>query len=304
MFKSALASGATREVASKKAAKTAWIAGSVLEGGLGGAHASVDVRKEIKGMSEDALKNSDAMKVLMAQGKSFEQARDDIANNAATKAFVLAGVATGAFGGLGDRAIAKIVTKGTSSRLKSAVGGAIGEGLLEEANQSAAQQMAQNYAVQDADPNRSLMKGVANAAAGGAVLGGIMGGGIGAVAHRGGVEPVPAEQTAEEVPQAAAEAPVQDVVPKQPIQVEQPPRKVGPLERALGGEESLNTAIDNEIAAVAADQWLGAPGTVTKISPKADPESVYTVTVEGYENGEVFARDQDGTPMQFNQGIS
>lgn len=304
-FKRALTSGATREVAAKKAATTATIAGGLLEGGFGGAHAAIDVRKEIKGMSADILKNSEAMKALMAEGKTFEQARNQLAEDAATKAFVVAGVGTGIFGGMGDRAIAQVITKGTSSRLKSAVGGAIGEGLLEEAPQSAAQQMAQNYAVQDADPNRSLMKGVANQAAGGAVLGGIMGGGIGAAGHRADVPQVDQHVTetpqAEEVPQAAAEAPVQDVVPEQPIQPEQPPRKVGPLERALGGEESLNTAIDNEIAAVAADQWLGAPGTVTKISPKADPESVYTVTVEGYENGEVFARDQDGTPMQFSQ---
>lgn len=295
-FKRAIASGATREVAAKKAATTATIAGGLLEGSFGGAHASGDVRKEIKGMSADMLKNSDVMKALMAEGKTFDQARNQLAEDAATKAFVLAGVGTGIFGGMGDRALAQIITKGTSGRLKSAARGAVAEGLLEEMPQSALQQMAHNYAVQDADPNRPLSKGVANAAAGGAVLGGIMGGGIGAVAHRGGVEPVPDEQTVEEVPQAAAEAPVQDAVP------EQLPRNVGPLERALGGEESLNTAIDNEIAAVAADQWLGAPGTVTKISPKADPESVYTVTVEGYENGEVFARDQDGTPMQFSQG--
>lgn len=304
-FKRALTSGATREVAAKKAATTATIAGGLLEGGFGGAHAAIDVRKEIKGMSADILKNSEAMKALMAEGKTFEQARNQLAEDAATKAFVVAGVGTGIFGGMGDRAIAQVITKGTSSRLKSAVGGAIGEGLLEEAPQSAAQQMAQNYALQDADPNRSLMKGVANQAAGGAVLGGIMGGGIGAAGHRADVpqvdQPVAETPQAEEVPQAATEAPVQDIVSEQPIQPEQPPRKVGPLERALGGEESLNTAIDNEIAAVAADQWLGAPGTVTKISPKADPESVYTVTVEGYENGEVFARDQDGTPMQFNQ---
>lgn len=298
-FKAALKSGATREVASKKAATTATIAGGILEGSFGGAHAAIDVRKEIKGMSADILKNSEAMKALMAEGKTFEQARNQLADDAATKAFVVAGVGTGIFGGMGDRALAQIITKGTSGRLKSAARGAVAEGLLEEMPQSAAQQMAQNYAVQDADPNRSLMKGVANQAAGGAVLGGVMGGGIGAAGHRADVPQVDQHVTetpqAEEVPQAAAEAPVQDAVP------EQPPRKVGPLERALGGEESLNTAIDNEIAAVAADQWLGAPGTVTKISPKADPESVYTVTVEGYENGEVFARDQDGTPMQFSQ---
>ncbi len=314
-FKRAISSGVSREVAAKKAATTATIAGGLLEGGFGGAHASVDVRKEIKGMSADALKNSEAMKALMAEGKTFEQARDQIADDASTKAFVLAGIGTGIFGGMGDRALAQIITKGTSSRLKSAATGAVAEGLLEEMPQSALQQTAQNYAVQDADPSRPLTKGVANQAVGGAVLGGIMGGGIGAAGHRADIPAAATEQPAEAVPQPA-ETPA-EVVPEQVAQPEQqqPARKVGPIERALGGEQSLDAAIDTEIAAVqeadkqtkgaeskqAGDQWLGEPGTVTQISPKADPESVYTVTVEGYENGEVFARDQDGTPMQFGQ---
>lgn len=304
VFKRALASGATREVAAKKAATTATIAGGLIEGSLGGGHAAVDVRKEINSMSADMLKNSDAMKTLMSEGKTFEEARSQLADDAATKAFVVAGVGTGIFGGMGDRAIANIITKGTSSRLKSAAAGAVAEGIFEEMPQSALQQVGQNYAVQDADPNRSLMKGVANQAAGGAVLGGIMGGGIGAATHR--AEVAQTGQPAEDVPQAGTDAPIetptQGIAPEQPIQTEQqPPRNVGPIERALGGEEGLNAAIDSEIAAVAAEQWLGAPGTVTQISPKADPETTYTVTVEGYENGEVFARDQDGTPMQFGQ---
>lgn len=307
-FTQALKAGATREIAAKKAATTATIAGGLLEGGFGGAHAAVDVRKEINGMSADLLKNSDVMKSLMAEGKSFEQARRQVANDAATKAFVLAGVGTGIFGGMGDRALAKVITEGSKTRLKSAVAGAVGEGLLEEMPQSALQQMGQNYAMQDADPNTPLMKGVANQAAGGAVLGGIMGGGLGAAGHRSSVIEAP-EQAAAADP---AQQPSADVNPAASTDigaaepVAQPVRR-GPIETAMQG--SLDAQVDQELNAIngdqpapsAAEQWLGEPGTVAQITPKQDPESVYTVTVEGYQNGEVFARDQEGSPMQFSQ---
>jgi soluble lytic murein transglycosylase-like protein len=302
-FKKAITTGATREVAAKKAAATATIAGGLIEGGFGGAHAAIDVRKEINSMSEDMLKNSDAMKALIADGKSFEQARNLIAEDAATKAFVLAGIGTGIFGGMGDRAIAKVITEGTKSRFKSAASAAVAEGLLEEMPQSALQQVAQNYAVQEADPNRSLTKGVANQAAGGAVLGSIMGGGLGAAGHRTNIPPQ-IDESIQDDPQAGTDTPTQDIAPEQPIQPEQQPaRRTGPIERAIGGD-NLDAQIEAERNAVQAsqDQWLGEPGTVTQISPKADPNAVYTVTVDGYENGDVFARDQDGTPMQFGQG--
>lgn len=116
------------------------------------------------------------------------------------------------------------------------------------------------------------------------------------------------------------------------VAAEQPARKVGSIERAVGGEQSLDAAIDAELAAVngqpqpdsieqlinqqtgtatnegtttndgiTADQWLGPVGQTVEVSPKEDPDSTYTVKIEGYENGEVFARDQDGTPVQFGQ---
>lgn len=309
-FKAAIKSGATREAASKSAAKTATIAGGLIEGGLGGAGASVAVREQINKLPDDVLLRSDAVRELMAEGKSLKEARKEVAQSASTKAFILAGVGTGVFGGLGDRAIAKIITEGSSSRIKSAFSGAIAEGVFEEMPQSAAQQLAQNYAVQDANPDQKLTQGVANAAAGGAAIGGVMGGGIGAATHRN----APAEQP------AAQETPV-EVAPVEPA------RKVGTLERAMGGEQTLDAAIDAEIAAVTgqpqadsieqlinqqngtftnegtmAEQWLGEPGQVVQVSPKEDPDATYTLTIEGYENGEVFARDSDGTPVQFGQG--
>lgn len=303
-FNTAIKSGATREAASKAAAKTATLAGSFIEGGLGGASSAVEVRKKINELPDNVLQQSDVIKELMNGGMTLAQAKKEVAEKSATKAFVLAGVGTGVFGGLSDRAIAKIITEGSSSRIKSALSGAVAEGVFEEMPQSAASQVAQNYAVQDADPNQRLMQGVANQAAGGLALGATMGGGIGGVTHR-----APQEQQAE-----------------QPEQATPPERKIGAIERAVNDGQDLDAAISAEIEAVTgqdnieqlinqpnatptdegtstatAEQWLGAPGTEVQVSPKEDPNSVYTVRVEGYQNGEVFARDADGTPIQFGQ---
>lgn len=137
-------------------------------------------------------------------------------------------------------------------------------------------------------------------------------------------DPAPAEQQ----PQAQPQEQAANQDPTTPIEVAPaediaPARKVGSIERSVGGEQFLDGAIEAELASlqseqVAADgtitnegtvtnaaptaeQWLGAPGAVAQVSPKEDPDSTYTVTVESYENGEVFARDQDGTPVQFSQ---
>lgn len=309
-FKAALAKGATREIAAKKAATTATIAGGLIEGGLGGAQASVEVRNSINKLSDDVLRRSEAVQELMKNGKSLQEARKEVAESASTKAFVLAGVGTGVFGGVGDRAIAKIVTEGTKGRMKSALSGMVAEGLLEEAPQSALQQLGQNYAMQDANPDQRLWQGVANQAAGGAAIGSVMGAGIGAAGHRN--------------QQADTTAPAEQV---QPEQAAPPPeRKVGAIERAVNDGQALDAAISAELESVTGqdsieqlinqpnatptnegtntattEQWLGAPGTEVQVSPKEDPSSVYTVRVEGYQNGEVFARDSDGTPIQFGQ---
>lgn len=322
-FNTAIKSGATREAASKAAAKTATLAGSFIEGGLGGAHSAVEVRKKINELPDSVLQQSDVIKELMNGGMTLAQAKKEVAEKSATKAFVLAGVGTGVFGGLGDRAIAKIITEGSSSRIKSALSGAVAEGVFEEMPQSAAQQLAQNYAVQDADPNQRLMQGVANQAAGGLAVGAAMGGGIGIATHR-----APQAQQAEQGEQDQAPDAQPDLTEEQ-VQIEQgtaPERKIGAIERAVNDGQDLDASISAEIEAVTgqdnieqlinqpnatptdegtstatAEQWLGAPGTEVQVSPKEDPSSVYTVRVEGYQNGEVFARDADGTPIQFGQ---
>lgn len=294
-YKRALAKGATREAAAKTAAKTAMFAGGILEGGLGGAQASRETREQILKMSPEQLKDSEAMASLIDSGRSFEDARRELADNAASKAFVLAGVTTGMFGGMGDRALAKIIT-GNSGRLKAALAGALGEGLFEEVPQSATQQMSQNYAMQDADPNTPLMKGVANQAAGGLAVGGLMGAGMGAAAPRAGqdVQPVAEVTPAQEVAQTDTKQAVEDAA----VAAAPTPSRddtglsddAGPLERAARGTAQQPDASNGNF-------WAGEPGATIQMQAKGDPQSAMVATVERYESdGGVTVRGEDGTP--------
>lgn len=295
-FKRAIASGASREVAAKAAARTATVAGGILEGGLGGAQSARETREQINQMTPYQLKDSQALKSLMDGGKTFEQARYELAENAASKAFLLAGVGTGIFGGMGDRAMAKIITGNAGGRLKSALTGAIGEGLFEEAPQSALQQMGQNYAMQEADPNTPLMKGVANQVAGGAALGGMMGGGMGLAAPRVSQQQdaTPAEttpvQAAPTDPAAQMQDAATDAAPTPPRDDSGLSDDAGPLERAVRGTADQPTAANGNL-------WAGEPGNAINIQAKGDPSTAMDVTIDRYENdGSVTVRDGTGTP--------
>lgn len=295
-YKRAIASGASREVAAKTAARTATVAGGILEGGLGGAQSARETREQINQMTPDQLKDSQALKSLMDGGKTFEQARSELAENAASKAFLLAGVGTGIFGGMGDRAMAKIITGNAGGRLKSALTGAIGEGLFEEAPQSALQQMGQNYAMQEADPNTPLMKGVANQVAGGATLGGMMGGGMGLAAPRVSQQQdaTPAEttpvQAAPTDPAAQMQDAATDAAPTPPRDDSGLSDDAGPLERAVRGTADQPTAENGNL-------WAGEPGNAINIQAKGDPSTAMDVTIDRYENdGSVTVRDGTGTP--------
>ncbi|AEZ50893.1 multidomain (soluble lytic transglycosylase/helicase/methylase) protein [Burkholderia phage DC1] len=203
------------QAASAAAARTAMISGMLAEGSLGGAQSAREVRDQINELKPEVLASSEAFQQLKAQGMTDEQARTALADDMSTRAFVTAGVATGLFGGMGDRALAKIVTEKVSkSTLKRAFSGAarsaVAEGVLEELPQSALQQVAQNEAVQHADKNVSLGRDVANQALGGLAIGGLQGGGMGAVGgarnlNRGGVPG--GDPVAEAAPQPAAPAP-------------------------------------------------------------------------------------------------
>jgi hypothetical protein len=327
-YRRALASGASREVAAKAAARTATVAGGILEGSLGGAQSSRQVREDILKMKPEQLANSDAMKSLMDGGLSFEQARAQLAENASSQAFMLAGISTGIFGGMGDRALAKIITNRAGGRLKAAMAGAIGEGVFEEMPQSATQQMSQNYAMQQADPNTPLMKGVANQAAGGLAVGGLMGAGMGAAAPRVS-ESNPADQTQEDsgssIPTVKFEdngpppgytgewrdgGPVITITEGNGQSSTEQPQEVkpsGPLGRALQAgvqqttEDVAAQAQQNTAAAEnhTPDEFMGPVGAETMVIPSDDLESAFPAVVQEYRNGNAVVADQNGEILEF-----
>ncbi|MCC4289098.1 LPD38 domain-containing protein [Vreelandella aquamarina] len=177
------ARGVAPKLAAKRATTTATLAGGLSEGLLGGAASSREVRDSIRNMPEEQLRESEAIQSLMSEGGlTFEQARDTLAEDASSQAFITSGVITGAFGGMGDRALAGIITGGPTSRLGAALRGAVGEGVFEEMPQEAGQQASENLAMRRADESIDVLDNVPNAALGGLAIGASMGAGMGAAA--------------------------------------------------------------------------------------------------------------------------
>lgn len=179
-----LAAGGTQAAAAATAARTAGIAGALSEGSLGGAQSAREVRDQVLALPDATLEKSEAFNQLLADGMTPAEAKTTLAEDLSTRAFVTAGTVTGLFGGMGDRAIAKIFTEQVSKPLLKRVlagagKGVVGEGLLEELPQSAAQQLAQNEAVRRADPSKELTDDVLNQSLGGLVQGGLQGGVMG-----------------------------------------------------------------------------------------------------------------------------
>lgn len=210
-----------------------------------------------------------------------------------------------------------ILARQSPSTLRKAVAatGAFGIELMGEPAGEAISQAFARGEVNWSDVTGEFIYGAGNAAAGTVVSGTINAGQ--AVQQRirnGGLstqadttttaqQEQPQEQT-QAAPQARTQSPIPqapEVDPLTPANTPaQPERKIGAIERAIGSD-NLDQTINAEIEAVNAEQWLGEPGQVVNVSPKQDPNSTYTVTIESYENGEVFARDQDNTPIQFGR---
>jgi hypothetical protein len=210
-----LAKGIDPKKAAKRAATTATLAGGIAEGLMGGGGSSREVREQIKGMSEEQLADSEAMKSLMSEGDmEFEEARNKLAEDASSQAFVLSGMATGAFGGMGDRALSRVLTGGPNTRLGSMLRTTVGEGVFEEMPQEAGQQVSENIVMGKADSDIEPTDNVANAAMGGLAIGGAMGAGMGAAAggqrgqrgQEGQQEPEVRPQGIDQQPQEGQEA--------------------------------------------------------------------------------------------------
>lgn len=276
-YTGAIAKGLGRAEAAKRAATVATVAGGVAEGLLGGAQSGREVRREVMEMPRETLERSDALKDMMSDGLSFEEARAALAEDASTQAFIVSGTLTGMFGGFGDRALAKIITGPAQGRIKSAALGALSEGLLEEMPQSVGQQVSQNLAVRDADPTRSAGQGAVNAGVTGAVIGGMMGGGLGAVAPRAG--------DVDEQP-TAPPAPTPEAAPP-------PPAPSGPLGRALARATAAAEAVP-----IAVPEPL-PPEIAQQPMVLATDGTEYPVTLIGETPDAVWVKTETGEELQI-----
>ncbi|MCI9865519.1 PLxRFG domain-containing protein [Rhizobium skierniewicense] len=275
-FLSSVASGATTQAAAATAARTATIAGGITEGLLGGADAALSVKQRISELPREQLLASDAVKQLVDSGMSEQQAIDSISEDAQTQALLTAGVVTGAFGGMGDRALAKIIAEGVEGGIARRIGagaarGMVGEGIFEEAPQSAGQTMAENAAMRRVNPDQKITEGLGEAVASGVATGGAMGGGMGAVG--GAARPNRAGGTA-----TTGAAPV---APE--------PDNRGPLRRAADHAEQQNAA--RAAAQPAPVPQDGRPRPTATVRVDAEGVEPFMGTVESYEGDEAVVVD-------------
>lgn len=289
-----------QEEASKLAARTATVAGGATEGGLQAAQSERDVADEIRQMTPEKLKDSDALRALMDGGLSFEQARERLASDAGTRAFALAGVATALFAGQGDRYLAKLMTEGTKSGvLKRVAKGAVSEGVLEEFPQSYLSKVAENEAMRSADPSRPLTEGAMNEGLGGLAIGAVQGGGQAAAFGR------PMREAAAASPSpGGAPVPASDVLgaASEPVANELAVlRDAGvPVQEYLGGGDLLGRPFDNESITV-----LDRVEQLARTNPAAAAEAMRAI--EQYEppkeksNGEKNSSAPDAAPVQARE---
>jgi GGDEF domain-containing protein len=242
-----LAAGVARteaeRTAAAAAAKTAYLAGAAGEGSLAGAQSSRQVRDDILAIPEETLQKSDAYMALRKGGLSPQAARESLASDASTKAFLLAGITTGMFGGAGDAFLARAFTRGVEgSFVGRVVKGMVSEGVLEEFPQSYLQQVAENVAKTPALPGTDATAGALNQGLGGLATGAAMGGGFGAVSRAPAVhqevkpDPVARVLDAPNVDEAiaAAKAAVEtiDYAPPNVAEVKAENLSLAPLEAA------------------------------------------------------------------------
>lgn len=176
-----------------------------------GAGAYTQAVTEIANMGEDELMQSSPEYVRMREaGKSHEEARNEIANEAGLIAASITGVAAvpaaGLVSGLEGRLLGSVAGRSAADAIDTAAGvsrrgimdaagevaGATARETVEEGLQNASSQVATNYAIgREADPDRQLTEGVGGSLVEGAVAGGIMGASL--RSHR---LPIGAAQTA------------------------------------------------------------------------------------------------------------
>jgi hypothetical protein len=196
VYSAKIAAGASKEIAAAAAARAATIAGGISEGALAGAGSAREVRDQVMALDPKILEQSQAFQTLIGQGMDPVEAKSALAEDLATQAFITSGVITGAFGGFGDRVLAKAITTGLGKNMITrGFKGAIGEGVLEEFPQEYGSKVAQNLALQQADSRVGAFDDALNSGLGGLATGGIQGGAMTAIGGKNAGEPKTQEVT-------------------------------------------------------------------------------------------------------------
>jgi hypothetical protein len=274
----AIAGGATQRAAAATAARTATLSGAILEGGMAAGDSAKNVRDRIAALPRDQLMQSDAVRSMIEGGMSEGDAIKAVSEDAASQAFLISGVATGMFGGLGDRALAKIIAEGVGGGVArrivaGGVRGAVAEGILEEAPQGAAQAISENAAVQRVDPNQSLTEGVGEAVASGIAAGGAMGGAMGGAG--GAARPASPESIPGVDPGTAAPA----------------PQPAGPISRAVQRADEAIAVRTPQVAPAAPAPTDGRPEVGATVRIDADGIEPFMGRIDGYEGDEAVVID-------------
>lgn len=296
-YGAAVAAGASTATAAARAATAATIAGGVSEGLLGGADAALSVKQAIEQMPREQLLETDAVKAMIAEGMTPDDALAAVSNDVQTQAMLFAGVATGMFGGMGDRALAKIIGEGVQGAItrrtaSGAARGMVAEGVFEELPQSVGQQVAENIAMQTVDPDRKATEGVAEAAVTGVAIGGAMGGAIGGVsgaASRRGLT----DDTREAAPQPQSNEQFVAVPPRDPAQPAPAGRPAAPSPEQSTAKGPISRAIEHAQRQVAERNIGAAPRPTVGATVRVDAEGLepFTGVIEAYDGDEAVVID-------------
>lgn len=298
-----IAAGATVEVASAAAARTAMIAGGISEGLLGGASSAREVRNAVNELKPEILAQSDAYKSLLSSGMTPDAARTALAEDLSTGAFVTSGIITGVFGGLGDRTIAKLFTERVGgsvvkNTLKNLVKGGIAEGVLEELPQSLGQAVSQNVAIGVADPTRKIGDDVINQGLGGMAIGTLQGSAMGAASGgRRTTPPTPQPGPTPTPGPAPGPTPQPAPAPVPPTQAQPAPADAAPPAPPTG--KPLGNSVTNAAEAPKRVILTAEDGEIagTLQAYQEDGNGGYIAQVVG-DDGQVYEiTDQDGVQI-------
>jgi hypothetical protein len=311
-----LAPAVAREAAAASAAKTATVSGMVSEGVTGAPMNAEQTRRDLNALPMETYRQSDAFQQLVKGGMTEEQAKASLVNDGSAASFLIGGVVDGAFGGVGDRAFAKIwgegIAGGPLKRLLIGAGRGIPSEGLEETLQGAGEQFGQNVGEQPVT-GQPLTKDVLEQAVGSGIVGGVMGAGMGGplAAISPEEKTPPPAGGGEGGPPATAPGETPGTPPGAPPPADAgfaaganlPGRTKGPLERALEhGNTQAEEQITNEHVA------KGAPPKDTPVMVEGEGGS-FTGKILGYsvEGDAHVVDDEDGqihaVPLDFVKPI-